>query len=211
MKNIGLILFVVMLLFACNNASTSGESITSISTKANNFGSDFSAQINEARRGKDLYLLQGEIIEADKLKEFKGLKYFEPDSHFVFNAKIEFLKSEKVVFKTATDREPIYYKFCKLIFNYKSTIHELIAYSDKPDNVTDLFIPFKDSTNNSLTYGGGRYLELKYRNEKSNFLLDFNFAFNPYCHYNHSYSCPIVPIDNYLKMSILAGEKKLYD
>jgi uncharacterized protein (DUF1684 family) len=40
--------------------------------------------------------------------------------------------------------------------------------------------------------------------------LDFNYAFNPYCHYNSTFSCPIVPFENHLKVHIFAGEKKLH-
>jgi hypothetical protein len=38
-------------------------------------------------------------------------------------------------------------------------------------------------------------------------VIDFNSAYNPYCAYNHKYSCPIVPRENYLKIRIEAGVK----
>lgn len=205
--------FVILILVSCNNASNikTDETENLNLEPANVLKSNFANVIVEARKGKDLYFKTAEILELDKLNDFKGLQYFGPDSNFVFNAEIEFLKPEKVLFKTATEREPLYYTFCKLIFIHNQVKHELIAYSDKLENVTDLFIPFKDSTNYTLTYGGGRYLELKYRNEKSNFIIDFNYAFNPYCHYNHSFSCPLVPENNILQTHIFAGERKLYE
>ena len=38
-------------------------------------------------------------------------------------------------------------------------------------------------------------------------LVDFNYAYNPYCAYNDLYSCPLTPWENRLKVSINAGEK----
>jgi uncharacterized protein (DUF1684 family) len=38
-------------------------------------------------------------------------------------------------------------------------------------------------------------------------IIDFNYAYNPYCAYNEKYSCPIPPIENHLKIAISAGEK----
>ena len=38
--------------------------------------------------------------------------------------------------------------------------------------------------------------------------LDFNYCFNPYCHYTTGYNCPIPPRENYLEIKIEAGEKK---
>jgi uncharacterized protein (DUF1684 family) len=40
--------------------------------------------------------------------------------------------------------------------------------------------------------------------------LDFNKAYNPYCAYNETYSCPIPPRQNNLPVAIKAGEKKYF-
>jgi uncharacterized protein (DUF1684 family) len=71
-----------------------------------------------------------------------------------------------------------------------------------------LFVMFRDKTNGDSTYSGGRYLEIPYHEKDFEYVLDFNRAFNPYCHYNHSYSCPVVPPDCSLKAEIKAGEKR---
>ena len=73
-----------------------------------------------------------------------------------------------------------------------------------------MFLPFLDATNGVETYGGGRYLDMKV--PKSNeVIIDFNKAYNPYCVYNHEYSCPIVPLENELDVEINAGVKKYHD
>ncbi len=44
----------------------------------------------------------------------------------------------------------------------------------------DLFVPFRDATSGSETYGAGRYLEARSLGDGRT-LLDFNYAYNPYC------------------------------
>ena len=69
-----------------------------------------------------------------------------------------------------------------------------------------LFIPFGDATNGHKSYGGGRYVEVDFTN--SDFLLiDFNKSYNPYCAYSNRYSCPKVPLENILNITINAGVK----
>ncbi|HMK06529.1 MAG TPA: DUF1684 domain-containing protein, partial [Flavobacterium sp.] len=60
------------------------------------------------------------------------------------------------------------------------------------------------------TYIGGRYIDMRFP-KGDTVLIDFNTAYNPYCAYNHKYSCPIVPLENDLKIEILAGVKKFHD
>jgi uncharacterized protein (DUF1684 family) len=69
-----------------------------------------------------------------------------------------------------------------------------------------LFLPFLDDTNSYTTYGGGRYLDLRIP-KGDHLIIDFNIAYNPYCHYNDTYSCPIVPRVNYVTTKINAGVK----
>lgn len=72
-----------------------------------------------------------------------------------------------------------------------------------------LFLPFKDWTSGSLTYGGGRYLELSIWDidPDNEVILDFNFSYNPWCAYGDGFNCPVPPIENHLPFEILAGEK----
>jgi len=72
---------------------------------------------------------------------------------------------------------------------------------------TKLFFMFKDSTNGNETYGGGRYLYSDLPSE-GHITLNFNQAHNPYCAYNSFSTCQIPPLQNWLKVSIRAGERK---
>ena len=79
-----------------------------------------------------------------------------------------------------------------------------------------LFLPFRDSTSGTETYGGGRYLvdTIKgtfgraYSREGGRAVLDFNYAYNPSCAYNSRFACPLAPRENWLTVPIRAGERR---
>ena len=70
-----------------------------------------------------------------------------------------------------------------------------------------LFLGFWDNTSGNETYGGGRYLDIN-ENPENYYVIDFNYAYNPYCAYNHRYTCAVPPLQNRLSVAIKAGEKK---
>jgi uncharacterized protein (DUF1684 family) len=86
-----------------------------------------------------------------------------------------------------------------------------------------LFLPFRDTTSNVTTYGGGRYLfdtvkgsdfvRLDAEGEPAHMgyaggetLLDFNYAYNPSCAYDTRWLCPLAPLGNRLALPVVAGE-----
>jgi uncharacterized protein (DUF1684 family) len=68
-----------------------------------------------------------------------------------------------------------------------------------------LFLPFRDATSGSETYGAGRYLDLEAPGNGT-VTIDFNLAYNPFCAYRSSYSCALAPTENWLTVPIEAGE-----
>jgi uncharacterized protein (DUF1684 family) len=79
-----------------------------------------------------------------------------------------------------------------------------------------LFLPFKDQSNLTETYGGGRYLYDTIKGadlgaNEDEIVLDFNFAYNPSCAYDARWVCPLAPQENSLNMAITAGEKRFID
>jgi uncharacterized protein (DUF1684 family) len=69
------------------------------------------------------------------------------------------------------------------------------------------FLPFRDGTSGKETYAGGRYLDPRARPDGT-LLVDFNFAYNPYCAYSKGWSCcPIPPSENVTSVRIEAGEQ----
>jgi uncharacterized protein len=75
-----------------------------------------------------------------------------------------------------------------------------------------LFLPFRDATSGTTTYGACRYLldtvkgaDLGTRD--GDLVLDFNFAYNPSCSYDPSWVCPLSPPENRLSVEVEAGER----
>lgn len=75
-----------------------------------------------------------------------------------------------------------------------------------------IFLPFRDATSGTETYGAGRYLLDTVKGadlgtENGDLVLDFNFAYNPSCAYDPRWVCPLAPPPNRLEIPIRAGEK----
>ncbi len=77
-----------------------------------------------------------------------------------------------------------------------------------------LFVPFRDSTNGTETYGAGRYLvdaaksaDLGGDPVAGTLILDFNFAFQPSCAFDQRWACPLAPPENRFDLPIRAGER----
>jgi uncharacterized protein len=145
-------------------------------------------------------------------KNFKGLDFFAFDSSYVVTATYKKLEGEQPFqMKTTTDRLPVYLKYGMISFDLKGQSYQLAVYQNqdlmKDEGFEDyLFLPFLDDTNGDTTYGGGRYIDLRFP-KGDTMVIDFNTAYNPYCAYNEKYSCPIVPRDNYVATTIEAGVK----
>jgi uncharacterized protein len=74
-----------------------------------------------------------------------------------------------------------------------------------------VFVPVKDASAGSATYGGGRYLIDTAKGADlgggpGRLILDFNFAYNPSCAYDPAWACPLAPAGNTLARPMLAGE-----
>ena len=91
------------------------------------------------------------------------------------------------------------------------TVFSLVGYGG------GLFLPFRDGTSGTETYGGGRYLfdtakntdglALEIQAGSAEIGIDFNFAYNPSCAYDARWACPLAPRENWLPVPIRAGEK----
>jgi uncharacterized protein (DUF1684 family) len=95
----------------------------------------------------------------------------------------------------------------KLQFELQGNALQLAAYRSVDRPTTELFVPFRDATSGTETYGGGRYLDINVSTGQS-VVLDFNYAYQPYCAYNPQYVCALPPRTNYLTLPIRAGERQ---
>lgn len=155
------------------------------------------------------------LERADRLAGMRP-EFFAPDARYFVVAKFTRTKSEKpFAMKTSTDRLPMYVKYGELSFtldghDFRLNVYQNVELVKKKEFVDYLFLPFSDSTNGKETYIGGRYIDLRIP-KGDTVALDFNQAYNPYCAYNHRYSCPAVPLENDLPVAIKAGVKKFHD
>ncbi len=145
----------------------------------------------------------------DEIVDFKGLNFFDIDSKF--NIEADFVRTQNEQpfgMKTTTERLPIYVKYGEAHFEIDGKKLKLNVYQNqelilKPGFGDYLFVPFLDLTSGKESYGGGKYLVVRIP-ENSKIKLDFNKSYNPYCAYNHKYSCPIPPYENKLDVEIKA-------
>lgn len=182
-----------------------------IACNSNNQVDDYVQSIQVMRQSKDSQFYNNPILSQEKMAKFNGLKYFDVSKKYCVEAKVIPIQRDLTVFKTNTERSPEYYTVCKLQFEIDGKKGELTAYAIDSLHPSTLFIPFKDLSNNKTSYGAGRYIDCELEPGKTTLQLDFNNCYNPYCHYNDNYSCPIVPKNNHLNFEILAGEKMLYE
>ena len=167
------------------------------------------------------YELNTEYADASKspltkedLKTFKALDFFEINEKYKVTAQLEYTPNSPVFeLKTTTERLPLYRKYAIATFVLDGKEHQLNIYQSQDlmnslEYKNYLFLPFNDTTNGKSTYGGGRFMDLEIPSTESNtIIIDFNKAYNPYCAYNHTYSCPIPPKENTLNIAIEAGVK----
>jgi uncharacterized protein (DUF1684 family) len=77
-----------------------------------------------------------------------------------------------------------------------------------------LFVPFRDATSGTETYGAGRYAldTVKGADHGGDpgediLVIDFNMAHHPSCAYDPRWSCPLAPPENTLPVAVPAGER----
>jgi uncharacterized protein (DUF1684 family) len=149
------------------------------------------------------------LLDEDK-EDFKGLKYYDYDINWRFEGPIQLLSDpDTVIILGSKGEERKCFNFGYFHFNKKGKNHKLLILKFPPYRKGDmpyLFLGFWDKTSGLDTYGGGRYIDIE-ENSENYYVVDFNYVYNPYCAYNHRYSCAVPPLENRLPLEIKAGEK----
>ena len=164
-------------------------------------------QLLEYRSRKDAFFASSQSPLPDSIKRgFAGLAYFEFDPELVFAPTLKPVEDfEHVMMETSNGLRKSFIRAGTLEFVVTAQIVRLTAFSNPESEDDTLFIPFRDATSESQTYGS-RYLDTELEADGT-VRLDFNLAYNPYCAYSDGWSCPIAPLENWLSLPILAGEK----
>lgn len=143
-------------------------------------------------------------MEDSPLKDKEGIKFFDPDEKWVFEA--EFIKSEKkrefkvqMTDSTFETSQLAGYAAVRL----EGETYNLLVF----DEGARFLLPFRDATNGKETYGGGRYINIeKGQLVGKKLTIDFNNSHNFYCAYDEKYVCPIPPRENVLPVAVRVGE-----
>jgi uncharacterized protein len=140
-------------------------------------------------------------------KSFKGLRFFRIDEGYQFNLKMKPENPDPIRISLSNGEKAEECRAGSFIFKLQGKMITLHAY--KHGNDAELFLPFRDKTSGSETYGAGRYLNL-YPSLDGSYVLDFNLAYNPMCAFDEKkYSCPLPPAENWLmNIEIRAGEMR---
>jgi uncharacterized protein (DUF1684 family) len=163
------------------------------------------SELSEFRASKDEFFAKDHHspLTHEQQHDFNSLEYFSENPDLRLELEIEeFEEKDTIEMQTSTGDIQTHLRFGKIHFEVEGQPVELTLYKDSHG----FFLPFVDSQAGKETYGAGRYLEPETL-PNGKLLVDFNYAYNPYCAYNDLYSCPLTPWENRLKVPIRAGEK----
>ena len=141
------------------------------------------------------------------LPGYTGLEYFAYDPAWRVLAEVVAAEPERRAIGSSGD-EPVWFtRFATARFEgHELELFWLDGYGG------GLFVPFRDETSGTETYGGARYLLDTVKGadlgtEDGRLVLDFNFAYNPSCSYSPKWVRPLSPPANKLPVAVRAGER----
>jgi uncharacterized protein (DUF1684 family) len=168
-----------------------------------------SAKLERFRAHKDDYFARGEHspLTAEQRMTFHGLRYFAENPKLSFVVQLDQTGSDvgtRLPLET-TDGELVdFVRAGRVHLPIEDTVVTLTVLKDPTRG--RYFLPFRDATAGDETYELGRYLDPQERPDGS-LVIDFNYAYNPYCAYGEGWSCPIPPPENVVSVKVAAGER----
>ena len=173
---------------------------------------DYAERLRANRREKDEFLAehQQSPIPPEQRDAFDGLDYFPPNEDYRVDATVTVHDEPDPVEMETTASNPVrYLRVVTFAFDIGGTEHALAGYRQEGDDGA-LFVPFRDKTTGQQSYRQGRYMELapdRDLDDGGEVTVDFNLAYNPFCAYSETFSCPLPPEENWLEIAIPAGER----
>jgi uncharacterized protein (DUF1684 family) len=166
------------------------------------------SELQEFRVSKDQFYRSGRdspLTRSQKIG-FTGLAYFDEHPDLRIDAELaEPPNHDEITLETSTGDSQTYRRAGLVHFAVDGQPTQITLYA--AEDADRFFVPFRDATSGHETYGAGRYLEVDPPVD-GRVILDFNYAYNPYCAYNDQWSCPLPPLENWLAVPIRAGEKE---
>jgi uncharacterized protein len=150
-------------------------------------------------------------LPPEERARFDGLPYFDYDPGARVEAPIDDAKPRTYEIATSGDGTYSFTRFGAVRFELGGEPCELEVYWLEGYG-GGVFLPFRDATAGTETYGAGRYLLDTVKGADlgtsgGRLVLDFNFAYNPSCAYDPQWVCPLAPPPNRLGVSVQAGER----
>lgn len=151
-------------------------------------------------------------LDESARRDFSGLSYFDYDPAARVVAELQGADPERYEIGTSGDEPYSFTRVGTLTFEIGGERVTLEAYWLEGYG-GGLFVPFRDATAGSETYGAGRYLLDTIKgadlgaDESGSLILDFNFAYHPSCAYDPRWVCPLAPPPNRIEIPIRAGER----
>ncbi len=149
----------------------------------------------------------GTPLEPEQLQHFGGLAYFPENPALALELSLQTDGEgigEQVDLATADGQTTPFLRVGRISFTADDEPVTLSVFKDLERG--RYFLPFRDGSAGGETYAVGRYLDPRARPDGT-LVVDFNYAYNPYCAYSHGWSCPIPPFENVIPTSLEAGEK----
>ncbi len=143
-------------------------------------------------------------LQSPAIKEFTGILWWEPKEDYIIKATWKKIKPARKIKIPDVQGEVTEEKIAGFVeFEMNGQKHELYPTLEG----AKLFFVFKDLTSGKTSYGPGRFLSTELGKDGT-VSLDFNRATNPPCAYIAFATCPLPPVENYLKIEIPAGAQK---
>ncbi|SFR55752.1 DUF1684 domain-containing protein [Halogeometricum limi] len=173
----------------------------------------YAAELERKREEKDDFFAshpQSPIPPAER-DSFDGLDYFDPDTDARVAATATVHDDpEPVTMETTAGNEVRYLRLVTFAFELDGESVELHGYQQEREDDEAIFVPFRDKTTGQQSYRNGRYVELHPDGDLTDgdtVVLDLNLAYTPFCAYSDTFACPLPPEENWLDVSVEAGER----
>ena len=174
--------------------------------------STYAQALADFRARKDAHFRAGNGPLPDPAT-FTGLSYYPADETLNFSAPLDMQPQDETAeftLETSTGEPRVMARYGTVRLPLPGGERTLTVFvplgEDAPQRA---FIPFRDGTSGSETYGAGRYLDaaLARRDGQVWVNVDFNLAYHPYCAYGEGWTCPLPPRENWLPDTLRAGER----
>lgn len=173
---------------------------------------DAGTRLANFRKRKDSYFADGahSPLDPKDQAEFTGLVYFPENPVLALEQKLDESGpgiGERMKIAATDGQERDFIRAGRIHFEVDGEPVTLSVFKEVDRG--RYFLPFRDGTAGIETYPVGRYLDPQDRPDGT-LVVDFNYAYNPYCAYSDGWSCPVPPRENVIKARIEAGEKSYF-